>query len=109
MDEIRLLLSPLLRIYQSEAKKKIEFYSSPTRFNQKAIGIVALVSLSVDVFQDLYCFLDSFPELINSVFWLHPTNGNRLGDHMDVIRSMTIADLSSSRQGSKTPSATNVR
>ena len=77
-------------------KKYIDSYSSPTKFNQKAIGMRGVVVLLVDSFQDMYCLIDSLPELIDSIFWLCPRREDNFGFLLNTLKGMTVADLRSS-------------
>ena len=96
MDELRLLLSPVLSQFRAVVKKNIGSYSSPKRYNQKAIGMRVLNVIIVDSLQDLYCLIDSLPELIDSIFWLCPERENDFGYLLNTLKGKRVADLQSS-------------
>ena len=94
MDDLKSLLSPVIRQIKEVVKNGITSYSTPTNYNQKAIGMIIVIALLIDSLQDLYCFIESFPELINSIFWLLPNQDSSFVYLLNTIKSKIIISVS---------------
>lgn len=94
MDDLRSLLSPVICQIKEVVKKGITSYSTPTNYNQKAIGMIVVVALLIDSLQDLYCFVESFPELIDSIFWLLPNRDNHVDYLLNTVKSKIVISVS---------------